>query len=218
MNKTLATLAWDNNQVTVTGYAAFAIALARNRTLKNMTLPMGDLSASLKSKAPFFGTVAGTDPPLPLLAHEARTQKLIRDISKTLAINQSPDRVGVSKLERKQDQVLNSTQQDGQHPFQPPAPSAESEILLISSPQRSTGWFFRSSGISRKSLPRPAARPWARKTPTRSPSASRTLSATGVWPPPAPSLAPSFHACLLPTEATSWPCLARRRTGCTGSM
>ena len=46
-------------------------------------------------------------------AHEARTHRLMKDISKTLALNQSPERGGVSKLERKQDQLLNSAQQDG---------------------------------------------------------------------------------------------------------
>jgi len=50
-------------------------------------------------------------------AHEARTHRLTKDISKTLALNQSPERGGVSKLERKQDQLLNSAQQDGIYIF-----------------------------------------------------------------------------------------------------
>jgi hypothetical protein len=54
INKILGTLIWDNNQVTVIGYSAFSIALSRNRTLKNMPLPMVDFSASLKSTSTFL--------------------------------------------------------------------------------------------------------------------------------------------------------------------
>lgn len=47
-NDSLESLKWDNNGTTLQGFQSFAIGLSRNHSLKNMTLPINDISAALK--------------------------------------------------------------------------------------------------------------------------------------------------------------------------
>lgn len=56
MNNTLESLKWDNNSITYQGYEVFANGLRRNRSLKNMPLPIFDIGNAIKdnSKVYFF--------------------------------------------------------------------------------------------------------------------------------------------------------------------
>jgi len=47
-NETLDTLKWDHNATTLQGFQSFCIGLSRNLTIKNVPLPINDISAALK--------------------------------------------------------------------------------------------------------------------------------------------------------------------------
>jgi len=47
-NATLETLKWDHNATTLQGFQSFAIGLSRNLTIKNVPLPINDISGALK--------------------------------------------------------------------------------------------------------------------------------------------------------------------------
>lgn len=98
-NEVLETLKWDGNLTTAQGFYSFNIGLKRNYTLKNLPMPIADISAALK---------------------EAETNELILKMQRFILRNQSPTGKfgGNSKQEiasGSQFAFLSSGQREGVH-------------------------------------------------------------------------------------------------------